>query len=152
MSCIHKTVSNCEYLVRELNDDLHANHLRHSTIRSFDLFFPSLSPSPFSTMYWYNVCFLGFHTHTHTHTHTHITKRKKQSSIHETPHLFNGHVFVCVCVCVYVCVCVCVCVCVETFIVQVQHISGYLADTHPYKRRVELFYSTVTAIFSSSYP
>jgi len=33
-----------------------------------------------------------------------------------------------------VCVCVCVCVCVETFIVQVQHISGYLADTHTHTK------------------
>ena len=78
-----------------------------------------------------------------THAHTHTTKHKKQSSIYETPLLFNGHA--------WACVRACVCVCVETFIVQVQHISGYLADTHPYKRRVELFYSIVTTAFSSSY-
>lgn len=47
------------------------------------------------------------------------------------PGLFNGHV------------------CVETFIAQVEHISGYLADTRPYKRSVELFYSIANPIFIS---
>jgi hypothetical protein len=49
------------------------------------------------------------------------------------PHLFNGHV------------------CVETFIVQVEHISGYLADTRPYKRSVELFIPSPTPFSSSSF-
>jgi hypothetical protein len=59
---------------------------------------------------------------------------KKQPGIYDMPHLFNGHV------------------CVETFIVQVEHISGYLADTRPYKRSVELFIPSPTPFSPPLFP